>query len=76
MEFVRSSLRNLSLHTSGQTLTSNRQLGAASRELQEVSALGCRELAHGLEEILDTSAVHVEAMIGFDGIHESCSMKC
>jgi hypothetical protein len=51
--------------------TTNRKLGAASDELQEIAALLVREFAHGVEEVAYGFAVEVVAMVGFDGVHES-----
>lgn len=53
-------------------LTSNGKLGASSSKLQEVPSLARRELAHCLQQVPHALAVHVEAVICLDGVHESC----
>lgn len=51
-------------------LTSDRQLWTTCCELQEITALGSCELAHGLQQIFHTLAIHVEAVICLDGVHQ------
>ena len=51
--------------------TSNGQFWTSSDELEKVSALGRVKFAHSLQKVSYALAVHVEAMISFDGIHES-----
>jgi hypothetical protein len=48
--------------------TSNWELRAARSELQKVATLSRRQLAHGLKQILDAFAVHVEPMIRFNRV--------
>ncbi len=55
-------------------LTTNRKLGAASGELEEISSFWKCELAHCLKQILHTLAIHVEAMVSLDRVHESCEI--
>ena len=52
-------------------LTSDRQLGTASGELEEIPTFRVGKLAHHLKEILDALAIHIVAMVCLDGIHES-----
>lgn len=56
----------------GTGLTSDGKLRAAGGELQEIPALGWGEFTHGLQQILDALAVHVEPVIGLDRIHKCC----
>lgn len=51
--------------------TSDRKLWTASGELEEVSSLRQSQFAHGLKQVLHALAVHIEAMICFNGVHES-----
>lgn len=52
-------------------LTSNRKFRAACNKLEEVPTLLRAQLAHGLKQVPHTLAVHVEAMVRLDGIHQS-----
>lgn len=50
--------------------TSNGKFGATGDKLEEVPALLCGQLAHGLEQIPHALAVHVESMVRLDRIHQ------
>lgn len=52
-------------------LASNGQLGTTSDKLQEVTALAKSKLAHDRQEVLYALAVHVESMVGLDGVGQS-----
>jgi len=52
--------------------TANGKLRAASGKLQEVSSLWQSQFTHGLQQILYALAVHIEAVICLDRVHESC----
>lgn len=52
-------------------LTANRELRTTSDELEKISSLFGRVLAHGGEQVANALAVQVVAMIGLDRIHES-----
>lgn len=49
--------------------TSNGELGATSDKLKEISALLVVQFAHSLQQVAHTPTVHVEPVIGFDGVH-------
>lgn len=51
--------------------TANGELRATSDELEEVSTLFWRVLAHGSEKIADALTVQVVAVISLDRVHES-----
>jgi hypothetical protein len=50
--------------------TSNRQLRTTGDELQKVATLLRFKLAHRLEQVAHALAVEVEAVVGFDRVHE------
>ena len=50
--------------------TANWKLGATSGELQEVSSFRQSQLTHGLKQVSNAFAVHVESMVCFDRVHE------
>lgn len=50
-------------------LTSNWEFWTTRRELQEITTFWDCQLAHGLEQILHTLAIHIESVIGLDRIH-------
>lgn len=52
-------------------LTTNGELWTAGSKLQEISPLRQRKLAHSLQQVLDTLAIHVEAVVSLDRVHES-----
>lgn len=52
-------------------LTSDRELRAASNELQKVSTLFRCVLAHGREQVAYALAIKVVTVVGLDGVHES-----
>lgn len=55
----------------GENLTSNWKFWTACNKLEEVPALLWAQLTHDFEQVSHTLAIHIEAMICFDGIHES-----
>jgi len=52
-------------------LTSDWELRAAGCELEEVTTLRWTQFAHCLKQVLDSLAVHIEAMVGLDRVHKS-----
>ena len=51
--------------------TSNRELRAAGGKLEEVSPLRQGQFTHGLKQVFYTLAVHIEAMVCLDRVHQS-----
>jgi hypothetical protein len=52
--------------------TSNRQLGAASQELQGIAPRSSVIVRDDLDEIANRPAIHVESVVGFERLGESC----